>query len=170
MKRVCLFLALCIAGIMQAQTTSSVVVKKGNMFYCGEQQMDRAAYKQFLETECPQAYQQYHQGEQCMIAGWSLFGGGAVGAFAGFATFISQSNFGGLPPEQYHGNTALGLTGFCFSVLSGAGFLCSIPLLSFGYVRMDNSSVKTYNEQCAKQDIELAFGMTSNGVGMTIRF
>lgn len=66
-KKVLLLLILCVATIMQAQTTSSVVVKKGGMFYYGEQQMNRAAYKQFLQTECPQAYQQYHKGEQCMI-------------------------------------------------------------------------------------------------------
>lgn len=170
MKKVCLFLALCIAGVMQAQTASSVVVKKGNMFYCGEQQMNRAAYKQFLETECLQAYQQYHQGEQCMIAGWSLLGGGLVGASFTIPTAI-VSGFGN-SSSPTPGAAQLAGSSFLLlgSLLFSGAVIASIPLLSVGYVRMDNSSVKTYNEQCAKQNVELAFGVTGNGVGMTIRF
>ena len=64
MRIISILLALCIATALQAQTNASVIVKKGNTFCCGEQQMDRAAY------------QQYKQGRQCMIAGWALFGGG----------------------------------------------------------------------------------------------
>ena len=167
MKKVLLLLALCVATVMQAQTTSSVVVKKGGKFYCGEQQMNRAAYKQFLQAECPQAYQQYHQGQQCMIAGWALLGGGLAGAsFAIPAWFVSGWGNSSSAQPMMNRSTTLFFSGLIFS----GAVIASVPLLSFGYIRMDNRSVKTYNEQCAKQDVELAFGVTGNGVGMTIRF
>ena len=166
----CVALLLGVATVMQAQTTSSVVVKKGGKFYCGEQQMNRAAYKQFLQAECPQAYQQYHQGQQCMIAGWALLGGGLAGAsFAIPAWFVS--GFGNsASPTPSAGQLARSRSLFSSALLFSGAVIVSVPLLSFGYIRMDNRSVKTYNEQCAKQDVELAFGVTGNGVGMTIRF
>lgn len=174
-------IALGCAGAMQAQELtetivpaemqSSVVVKKGNTFYCGDQQMNRAAYKQFLQDECPQAYQQYKQGQQCMIAGWALFGGGLVCApFCGTGWFVSAFGYSATPPSQdnsaRHTNSAF-FYGLC---VSAAAVIASVPLLSVGYVKMDNRSVKTYNEQCAKQNVELAFGLTGNGVGMSVRF
>lgn len=174
-------IALGCAGAMQAQELtetivpaemqSSVVVKKGNTFYCGDQQMNRAAYKLFLQDECPQAYQQYKQGQQCMIAGWALFGGGLVCApFLGIGMFVSAFGSSATPPSQdnsaRHTNSAF-FYGLC---VSAAAVVASVPLLSVGYVKMDNRSVKTYNEQCAKQNVELAFGLTGNGVGMSVRF
>ena len=151
--------------IVPAEMQSSVVVKKGNTFYCGDQQMNRAAYKQFLQDECPQAYQQYKQGQQCMIAGWALFGGGLVCApFLGLGMFVS--GFGASAKPGTHGS---GVLTDCL-IVSAAAVVASVPLLSVGYVKMDNRSVKTYNEQCAKQNVELAFGLTGNGVSMSVRF
>lgn len=157
--------------IVPAETQSSIVVKKGNTFYCGDQQMNRAAYKQFLQNECPQAYQQYKQGQQCMIAGWALFGGGLVCApFCGTGLFVSAFGSSATPPSQdnsaRHANKAF-FGGLCVSAVA---VIASVPLLSAGYVKMDNRSVKTYNEQCAKQNVEVAFELTGNGVGLALRF
>jgi ABC-type sulfate transport system permease subunit len=58
---------------------------------------------------------------------------------------------------------------FTLGVLSTAAIISSIPLLTVGYKRM-HKSVDTYNNQCVEPDVELALGLTGNGVGMTIRF
>lgn len=114
--------------IVPAETQSSIVVKKGNTFYCGDQQMNRAAYKQFLQNECPQAYQQYKQGQQCMIAGWALFGGGLVCApFCGTGLFVSAFGSSATPPNQdnsaRHANKAFFWRLMC--VGSGSHRVCS---------------------------------------------
>ena len=156
--------------IVPAETQSSIVVKKGNTFYCGDQQMNRAAYKQFLQNECPQAYQQYKQGQQCMIAGWALFGGGLVGsALTGPMWFVSA--FGNSASSKTDSKPSVANRSLLSAgLLFGAAVIASVPLLSVGYVKMDNRSVKTYNEQCAKQNVELAFELTGNGVGLALRF
>jgi len=161
----------CCLLYAQEQPTSSLVVKKGNTYYYGSQQMNRAAYKQFLQNECPQAWQQYKQGEQCMIAGWTLFGTGIVGTSFMAPVFL-VSGFGGSaePPEVDHpirrARRALGISLLTSEIM----VLTSIPLLSVGYIKMDNRSVKTFNSQCAPQKVELAFGLTSSGIGMNILF
>lgn len=156
--------------IVPAETQSSIVVKKGNTFYCGDQQMHRAAYKQFLQNECPQAYQQYKQGQQCMIAGWALFGGGLVGsALTGPMWFVSA--FGNSASSKTDSKPSVANRSLLSAgLLFGAAVIASVPLLSVGYVKMDNRSVKTYNEQCAKQNVEVAFELTGNGVGLALRF
>lgn len=156
--------------IVPAETQFSIVVKKGNTFYCGDQQMNRAAYKQFLQNECPQAYQQYKQGQQCMIAGWSLFGGGLVGsALTGPMWFVSA--FGNSASSKTDSKPSVANRSLLSAgLLFGAAVIASVPLLSVGYVKMDNRSVKTYNEQCAKQNVEVAFELTGNGVGLALRF
>ncbi len=156
--------------IVPAETQSSIVVKKGNTFYCGDQQMNRAAYKQFLQNECPQAYRQYKQGQQCMIAGWALFGGGLVGsALTGPMWFVSA--FGNSASSKTDSKPSVANRSLLSAgLLFGAAVIASVPLLSVGYVKMDNRSVKTYNEQCAKQNVEVAFELTGNGVGLALRF
>ena len=156
--------------IVPAETQSSIVVKKGNTFYCGDQQMNRAAYKQFLQNECPQAYRKYKQGQQCMIAGWALFGGGLVGsALTGPMWFVSA--FGNSASSKTDSKPSVANRSLLSAgLLFGAAVIASVPLLSVGYVKMDNRSVKTYNEQCAKQNVEVAFELTGNGVGLALRF
>ena len=169
--------------IQQPAQERSVVIRDGGTYYCGDLQMNGAAYKRFLETECPQAFQQYKQGQQCMIAGWSLLGFGVVGmpvAFvgwlvSGFGVVISDAVNSEEPadPEMVAVNgtfTALGL-------VSAAAVISSVPLLTVGYKRM-HKSVDTYNELClqpqpAEPDaaaVELSLGMSGNGLGMTVRF
>lgn len=172
-KLLLLILVMCVCGLthVQAQTASSVVVKSGNTFCCGEQQMNRAAYKQFLQDECPQAYRQYKQGQQCMIAGWTLFGVGLAGASVCIPAWMI-SGFGASATPKGESSPAKNANNVLTGCVIAAGVvaLVSVPLLSVGYVLMDNKSVKTYNGQCAKQNPELAFALTGSGANMTIRF
>lgn len=171
MKRVFLLFGLLLTIAMQAPASSPVVSRQGNTYYYGEQPMNSAAYMQFLQNECPQALQQYKSGRQCMIAGWTLFGAGLVGGPLCFgygmcAAFGASAN----PPSERNPRiTAALVTCITVGTLSGAMFISSIPLLSVGYTRM-HKSVKTYNSQCARQNVELTLGMTGNGVGMSVRF
>lgn len=166
------------------QTSRSVVMRDGGTYYCGDQQMNGAAYKRFLETECPQAFQQYKQGQQCMIAGWVLLSFGLAGAptsfigwlVSGFGVVISDVADKEKPadPKMVAENNSF----FSLGVLAGAALISSVPLLTVGYTRM-HKSVDTYNELCLQPQqpsqpdataVELSLGMTGNGVGMTVRF
>ena len=170
MIAICLLLYAAGMFAQEVQAESPVLIKQGNTFYYGEQQMDRAAYKQFLQNECPQAYRQYKQGQQCMIAGWALFGGGLVGsALTGPMWFVSA--FGNSASSKTDSKPSVANRSLLSAgLLFGAAVIASVPLLSVGYVKMDNRSVKTYNEQCAKQNVEVAFELTGNGVGLALRF
>lgn len=166
------------------QTSRSVVMRDGGTYYCGDQQMNGAAYKRFLETECPQAFQQYKQGQQCMIAGWTLLGFGVVGmpvAFvgwmvSGFGVVVSDAANKEEPADPKM--VAINGTFTALGLVSAASVISSVPLLAVGYTRM-HKSVDTYNELCLQPQqpsqpdataVELSLGMTGNGVGMTVRF
>lgn len=159
----------------QASAVKSPIIRDGGTYYCGELQMDGAAYKRFLETECPVAYQQFKQGQQCMISGWTLLGFGLVSMptsfigwiVSGAGVVISDVANSEKPadPKMVFSNNSF----FSLGVLAGAALISSVPLLTVGYKRM-HKSVDTYNNQCVEPDVELALGLTGNGVGMTIRF
>ncbi|MBR4521352.1 MAG: hypothetical protein IKO63_08055 [Paludibacteraceae bacterium] len=169
--------------VQQPEQKRSVVIKDGGKYYCGDLQMNGSAYKKFLHEECPQAYQQYKQGQQCMISGWVLLGFGLVSAPTSFIGWlvsgvgvvvsdVADSEKPADPKFVAENGTFLGL-GF----LAGAALISSVPLLTVGYKRM-SKSVDTYNELCLmpqqpqapQTDVEMSLGMTGNGVGMTIRF
>lgn len=159
----------------QASAVKSPIIRDGGTYYCGELQMNGAAYKRFLETECPVAYQQFKQGQQCMISGWTLLGFGLVSmptsfigwivSGAGVVIFDVADKEKPADPKMVFSNNSF----FTLGVLSTAAIISSIPLLTVGYKRM-HKSVDTYNNQCVEPDVELALGLTGNGVGMTIRF
>ena len=156
MIAICLLLYAAGMFAQEVQAESPVLIKQGNTFYYGEQQMDRAAYKQFLQNECPQ--------------GWALFGGGLVGSALTVPMWF-VSAFGNTASSKTDSKPSVANRSLLSAgLLFGAAVIASVPLLSVGYVKMDNRSVKTYNEQCAKQNVEVAFELTGNGVGLALRF
>lgn len=169
--RICtLIMCACfVVMAVQAETTPSILIKNGNTYQYNGQNMDKAAYRLFLQNECPQAWKQYKQGRECAIAGWTLFGAGLVGAPIS-AAFGFVSGFGKssapTPPAQ-----ASAVSYVCLGVfaLSNAMVVTSIPLLAVGYTFMDKS-VDTFNQQCKQTPLELSFQMTGNGVGFALRF
>lgn len=154
---------------VHAEEATSVLIKNGNTYLYKGQKMDKAAYKLFLQNECPQAWKQYNQGRQCAISGWTLFGAGLLGvpvssAFGFVAGFGKSSE--PTPPAK-----ASAISGVCvtFMALSTAMVVASIPLLAVGYHKMDKS-VDTFNRHCASERIELSFQIKGNEVGLAMKF
>lgn len=169
-KEALLFILFC-ATMLHAQASSPVVQRHGNRYFYGEQLMDNAAYMQFLQSECPQAFQQYKSGRQCMVAGWALFGTGVVATPAfvllGAGTSWAMGSLG--PQKRAPGLEDANKAMWSLSIISFAALLTSVPLLSVGYSRM-HKSVNTYNNQCTMQNMDLVFGLTDSGIGMKIYF
>lgn len=160
----------CLISIdVQAETSTSVLVKQGNTYLYSTQSMDNAAYRQFLQTECPQAWQQYKQGSNCAIAGWSLLGAGLVGASLS-SVFGFVSGFGMSSGPSSNGKiSAIQTACICGFTLSCAMLAVSVPLLSVGYTLKDKS-VTTYNQQCNRQALELSFFMSGSEACIALNF
>ena len=135
----------------------------------GLQTMDKAAYRQFLQNECPQAYKQYKQGNNYTIAGWTLFGAGLVGAPISAAYgFVSAYGMSSSPTPPVN-VTEIHTTCLCVFAVSGAMLITSIPLLSVGY-KFKKKSVDTFNEHCARTPVELSFRTIGSSAEMILNF
>lgn len=169
--RICAMVVCAMFAVMsvQAEEASSVLIKNGNTYLYKGQKMDKAAYKLFLQNECPQAWKQYKQGRECAIAGWTLFGAGLIGtpisAVFGFVSGFGMSA-GSTPPAKASmvKNVCIGMF-----AISSAMVIASIPLLSVGYSFMDKS-VDSFNQQCYQTPLELSFQMTGSNAGIALKF
>lgn len=147
--------------------TSCMLVQNKQMYQYGELNMDRAVYSQFLQRECPQAYKQYKQGNECVIAGWTLFGAGLVGApiSAAFG-FVSAYGNSSSPHTDPSAASIACTSVFAFS---SAMLISSVPLLSVGY-HLRNKSVQTFNQQCRRTPLELTLRLTGTNIGLGLSF
>lgn len=128
---------------------------------------DKAAYIQFMQRECPQAYKQYKQGNECIIAGWTLLGAGLVGApISAVYGFVGAYGNSATPDARPSAASVA-----CVSVfaLSSAMVISSVPLLSVGY-HLKGKSVKTLNQQCRRPPLELSLQMTGTNLGFALSF
>lgn len=143
----------------------------------GETEMNKKAYAEFLKSNCLPAYTKYHQGQQMIAAGWSLFGLGlattTVGAVllpgAALASFLWLLS----PDKERRGDVFNTFVVLEASLCIGIGMtISSVVLLPIGY-KYSKQSVDIFNNQCSPQRQPIAtlnLQTSSDGIGLAITF
>ena len=127
-------------------------------YYYGNIEMDNGLYKDFLKLTCPEAYSKLQGGITLYWVGW------------GFECFGLGMWLGTIRP-LIHGDTGVWATCMCI----GAAFVGTGIGLCIGGSNMQKKSVDVFNNQCTnavqnEQALRLNFGVTQNGVGLTLNF
>lgn len=153
------------AALAQAERQKYYITKlSGNEYEYMGSVMDKKAYENFLQNNCPAAYSQYIKGKKLAGAGWGLFGAGVGLGFVGSVSMIGCALFD-LGDVFY----VLGIGGMVSgSILT----VTSIPLLCVGYAKQGKSH-EVYNERCASSSAQsLSLNLTSgqNGLGIALNF
>ena len=121
--------------------------------------MNGDTYANFLNDNCPNAYQLYHNGYVIAYSGM-LFLSIAVGLEIG--TLIGGAIAGG----YYRSSLP-----FMYCALGCS--VTSIPLLVVGFNKM-HKSVDVFNQECASKQMRpnsyWSFNVSQNGVGLVLNF
>lgn len=129
-------------------------------FVLGETQMDSKELTVFLSKNCNRAFSKFYQGNNCIKAGWALFGLGCAVSAAGWTLFA-------LDDGSLEAGLALGAIGPAM-VLSS-----SIIILPIGYVYR-NKAIDTYNSHNCnrKQRVACTLNLqsSSDGFGLALTF
>lgn len=134
---------------------------------------------------CPDARRQYDNARKWIIGGWSgVFASAAMITAGSILTAIGVSNenqhvyvydeWGYGHYEWQYNDDAYGMTVAGAVILSTgcAGVVSSFVIACIGHARMNNTC-KIYNQSCASTNeppMELSFGPTRNGIGLTFNF
>lgn len=150
--------------------------------------LDKKAYEEFLQNNCPEAWKKYHSGKQTIAAGWTFFATGIAltgmwGLFGvqewrsfmrtverydyytdSYYTDYEYDGYYYTPDEAVLSAIILGSFGATFTAIS-------VPMLAVGYHKKNNA-YKVYNESCAQNGspISLNFQVNKNGLGVALHF
>lgn len=139
------------------------VSRNGNTYYYNGRAMNEEAYSNFLQNNCPEAYDIFNSGSNTAFAGWILF---SVGVGLDLGTLISYLALG-------RTNTTSSMS--AISALSWIGLGCEIaciPTLIVGYHKK-HKSVDVYNTSCARKSTSKAYwsiNASQNGIGIAYNF
>ena len=142
------------------------MMKSGNRFYYGNDVMDKHQYSDYLQINCPIAYQTF-------IEGNGLVGGGTAFFVAGSILDIGSVIYAvKLNADRYATNKELNLA-IWMGVIGGAFEIAAIPMWIVGGVKK-SKSVDIFNEQCNEQQkasqVTLKFQASQNGLGVAMNF
>ncbi len=131
--------------------------KKKNEYYYGNIAMDESMYKDFLKLTCAEAYKQYSRGSGMVLLG-SIVGAGLLGAGVGCV----------IPRHPSEGRL------IAAGVLMAVGVSFGVTFIVVGG-KQESKALNTFNDQCAssldyKQALSLKFGVSQNGLGLTLNF
>ena len=138
------------------------VSRNGNKYYYNGRAMNEEAYSNFLQNNCPEAYDIFNNGSNTAFAGWILF---SVGVGLDLGSLISYLALGKI-------NTS---TMSAISAMSWIGLGCEIaciPTLIVGY-KKKHKSVDVYNTSCARKSAPKAYwsvNASQNGIGIAYNF
>lgn len=147
----------------------------------GETQLDKKALKAFLRTNSPEVYKRYMRGQNCIKAGWAMFGVGIVATSIGSTSLILGETYmrkwkydydlTAMEREEFHQQyLTFNITGIVLMGFSAGVLTTSISLLSCGY-GMQNNIHKKYNEQAKEQSkLTLNLQCNHNGIGLALNF
>ena len=141
----------------QVSTTPKYVSRNGNTYYYDGRAMNEQSYSEFLQNNCPAAYDKFHSGSNIAYAGWIFFSAGIGLDFGSLIGFLISG--------RSSANTAFSLIGLGFEI-------ACIPTLIVGYNKKHNS-VDVYNTNCAKRSTTKAYwsvNASQNGIGLAYNF
>jgi len=161
--------------------------------------LDKKAYEEFIQNNCPEAWKKYHQGKQTIIAGWTFFISGIALTSMWGLLGVQQYNSYWVPEQGHYEEVYNSWTGnyewtyvvdregemmwkyeipveaeisaIVLGSLGAAFTFFSIPMLAVGY-HVKNNAYKVYNNKCAQSgsQVSLNFQANQNGLGVALRF
>ncbi len=192
-----ILLAVICSATMFAQekieNTPAYLWKYQGQYYTGKTLLTKQMHLNLLKNTCPEAYAQYKQGTILKNTGWSLMAACPVLILCVGVPALQADPH--LPPYNYtidphvYGNggkevirdevywqrqRTFHAKRAAFWSMFGIGcasFVASIPLISVGYAKR-NQSIETYNLQCAPKEPAVTYSLTAgqNGLGIAINF
>ncbi len=163
------------------------LTENGKEYQLGETEMDQRELTMFFNKNCNRAFSQFYNGNNCIKAGWVMFGVGAFMTVAGFTTMgLSEEITELIYPRTWESYTegkksdfencdwAIYVTGVAVGSVGAASvFFSSSIILPVGY-SLRSKAIKTYNNQeCkGKQRVACTFNLQSSrdGFGLALTF
>lgn len=140
------------------ETGLAYLTRLGEKYIYQGHVMSSDVYANFLNDNCPSAFQLYHKGHTIAYAGWILLSaaiGMEIGTLVGGA--IAGGDYSYAMPWMY---CALGFS------------IASIPLFVVGYNKMHHS-VEVFNRECIQTNRTQSYwsiGASRNGIGLVLNF
>ena len=150
--------------ILNPDMIGGTFTKEDDFYYLKNQstmtKMDEKAYLQFIQNNCPEAYNSYKKGNRLWGAGWGLFGAGMTSFFAlGIPLYVV-----GLYNDPY-----MAIAGSAFLTIGSLSTTASIPLLIVGGIKRNNSH-EVYNECNQRDNLTMSLNASPNGIGLALNF
>ena len=139
------------------EDNNKYVSRYGNKYYYDGMVMYEDDFAYFLLNNCPEAYDQFHNGQVISSVGWIFF---SIGVGLDLGTCI-----GYLVSGMSSATTPLALVGLGFEI-------ACIPTLCVGYAKKHRSA-DMFNSLCVKKSKPYAYwsiNASQNGIGLAFNF
>ena len=153
-------------ALRKQEAMYGTLIKEDDLYYLCDRdkrtKMDKEAYLEFIQDNCPEAYKSYKTGNRLWKAGFGLLGSGlGMTLLVGTPLYV----FGILEDyEEYR------IAGSVFLTMGSLATSGSIPLLVVGGIKRNNSH-EVYNEHCKNpQYLSFSINAKANGVGLALNF
>lgn len=153
-------------ALRKQEAMYGTLIKEDDLYYLCDRdkrtKMDKEAYLEFIQDNCPEAYKSYKTGNRLWKAGFGLLGSGlGMTLLVGTPLYV----FGILEDyEEYR------IAGSAFLTMGSLATSGSIPLLVVGGIKRNNS-YEVYNDHCKNpQYLSFSINAKANGVGLALNF
>ena len=153
-------------------------VKEDDFYYLYDRdkttKMDKKAYLEFIQNNCPEAYRNYQKGNKLWKAGLGMLGSGlGMTLLVGtplYVVGVSKMVNYDYGHRQYNVGVNCTVAGSVFLSVGALTTAGSIPLLVVGGIKRNNSH-EVYNDHCKNpQYLSFSVNAKANGVGLALNF
>ena len=153
-------------ALRKQEAMYGTLIKADDLYYLCDRdkrtKMDKEAYLEFIQDNCPEAYKSYKKGNRLWKAGFGLLGSGlGMTLLVGTPLYV----FGILEDDEEYR-----IAGSFFLTMGSLATSGSIPLLVVGGIKRNNSH-EVYNDHCKNpQYLSFSINAKANGVGLALNF
>ena len=153
-------------ALRKQEAMYGTLIKADDLYYLCDRdkrtKMDKEAYLEFIQDNCPEAYKSYKTGNRLWKAGFGLLGSGlGMTLLVGTPLYV----FGILEDDEEYR-----IAGSVFLTMGSLATSGSIPLLVVGGIKRNNSH-EVYNDHCKNpQYLSFSINAKANGVGLALNF